>query len=96
MEAPKGREWGWYSPQQIPSLTAWLETGTQQEQQLAEDLYAVYLPVLNIVKQPGQVSPYIPVSGMQHTHTCGLHAVQAQANYFICLDCKTNGDSIAS
>lgn len=61
VEAPKGREWGWYSPQQIPSLTAWLETGSQQEQQLAEDLYAVYLPVLNIVKQPGQVSPHTPV-----------------------------------
>ena len=61
VEGPEGRDWGWYSPQQIPSLIAWLETGSQQEQQLAEDLYAVYLPVLNIVKQPGQVSQHTPV-----------------------------------
>ena len=65
---PKGREWGWYSPQQIPSLTAWLETGSPQEQQLAEDLYAVYLPVLNIVQQPGQVSPHTPVFAAGYTY----------------------------
>lgn len=56
MEAPEGGEWGWYSPHQIPTLIAWLETGSQQEQQLAEDVYTMYQPVLKIVMPPKQVS----------------------------------------
>ena len=56
MEAPEGKEWGWYSPQQIPSLIAWLETGSQEEQQLAEDIYTMYQPVLKVVMSPKQVS----------------------------------------
>lgn len=55
VEAPEGRDWGWYSPQQIPSLIAWLETGSQEEQQLAEDIYAMYQPVLKVVMQSKQV-----------------------------------------
>lgn len=55
VEAAEGQAWGWYSPHQIPSLIAWLETGSQQEQQLAEELYTMYQPVLRLVAQPGQV-----------------------------------------
>ncbi|KAL0037828.1 hypothetical protein WJX79_000733 [Trebouxia sp. C0005] len=56
VEAAEGQAWGWYSPHQIPSLIAWLETGSQQEQQLAEELYTMYQPVLRLVAQPGQAS----------------------------------------
>ena len=56
VEAPEGGEWGWYSPHQIPTLIAWLEAGSQQEQQLAEDIYTMYQPVLKIVMPPKQVS----------------------------------------
>lgn len=56
MEASEGKDWGWYSPQQIPSLIGWLETGSREEQQLAEQIYAMYQPVLKIVMHPKQVS----------------------------------------
>ncbi|DBA80727.1 hypothetical protein WJX77_005653 [Trebouxia sp. C0004] len=56
VEAAEGQAWGWYSPHQIPSLIAWLETGSQQEQQLAEELYTMYQPVLRLVAQPGQAA----------------------------------------
>ncbi|KAL0046804.1 hypothetical protein WJX82_010406 [Trebouxia sp. C0006] len=56
VEAAEGQAWGWYSPHQIPSLIAWLEAGSQQEQQLAEELYTMYQPVLRLVAQPSQAS----------------------------------------
>ena len=55
VEAPGDMTWGWYSPQQIPDLIAWLEGGSQEEQQLAEDIYDLYQPVLRIALQPDQV-----------------------------------------
>lgn len=56
VESSEGKEWSWYSPQQIPSLIAWLETGSQEEQLLAEQIYAMYQPVLKVVMHPKQVS----------------------------------------
>ncbi|KAL3145939.1 hypothetical protein ABBQ38_015299 [Trebouxia sp. C0009 RCD-2024] len=56
VESSEGKEWGWYSPQQIPSLIAWLETGSQMEQQLAEQIYAMYQPVLKVVMHPKQAA----------------------------------------
>lgn len=55
VESSADMDWGWYSPQQIPDLIAWLEGGSQEEQQLAEDIYALYQPVLRITLQPSQV-----------------------------------------
>lgn len=49
-------DWGWYRPQQIPAVIAWLEGGSQEEQRLAEDIYALYQPVLRIALQPSQVT----------------------------------------
>ena len=68
VEAAEGQTWGWYSPHQIPSLIVWLETGSQQEQQLAEELYTLYQPVLRLVAQPGQVcicNTHLPLSPMK-------------------------------
>ncbi|KAL3155854.1 hypothetical protein ABBQ32_012863 [Trebouxia sp. C0010 RCD-2024] len=56
VESSEGKEWSWYSPQQIPSLIAWLETGSQEEQLLAEQIYAMYQPVLKVVMHPKQVT----------------------------------------
>ena len=58
VEAPGDMTWGWYSPQQIPSLIAWLEGGSQEEQQLAEDIYDLYQPVLRIAQAPNQVCDF--------------------------------------
>ena len=67
VESPEGREWGWYNPQQIPSLIAWLETGSKEEQQLAEDIYAMYQPVLKIVMHPKQVGYCLAVLVIRQT-----------------------------
>ncbi len=61
VEAAEGQAWGWYSPHQIPSLIAWLETGSQQEQQLAEELYTMYQPVLRLVASSSQVCICKPI-----------------------------------
>ena len=83
VEAPGDMTWGWYSPQQIPSLIAWLEGGSQEEQQLAEDIYDLYQPVLRIAQEPNQVCDFYaqceqwntlcqPVlhAALQHVHPC--------------------------
>ena len=42
--------WGYYTIADIPALLQWLESGSSQEQELAEDLFAAYQPQLQAVK----------------------------------------------
>ena len=41
--------WGYYTIADIPALLQWLESGSSQEQELAEDLFAAYQPQLQAV-----------------------------------------------
>lgn len=51
MESAGDMDWGWYTPQQIPELIAWLGSGSEKEQCLAEDIYGMYQPVLHMLDQ---------------------------------------------
>lgn len=39
VECGGGGEWGFYDLMQIPKLVEWLESGSDAEQELAEDIY---------------------------------------------------------
>lgn len=84
METPEGEEWGWYSPQQIPTLIAWLETGSQEEQQLAEDTYTMYQPVLKVVMPLKQVSSCLWSGALSPSYVASCiiwHATQGLTSF---------------
>jgi hypothetical protein len=58
VESSGGGEWGFYDLQQIPRLVEWLESGSDAEQDLAEDIYETFEPVMRAQpqQQPGAVA----------------------------------------
>ena len=56
--------WGYYTIAKIPALLQWLESGSSQEQELAEDLFAAYQPQLQAVELAEKASfPFTDLTG---------------------------------
>ena len=61
-ESPPVFAWGWYEADQLPALLLWLDTGSAQEQALADALFEAMRHVLphQLTDTNTEVSPLSP------------------------------------
>lgn len=46
VEAPGGGGWAWYTAPELPAVLSWLDSGSNAERALAEDIHEAFQPAL--------------------------------------------------